>query len=91
LPLVLDVETVVVVPCPSKDCVPTSAYGPNGAGAATKDPMVVKANVPVRLALEHPLLAAVAAGATVRASAVTAANAKVFAVMLCFMANLLLS
>jgi hypothetical protein len=45
--------------------------------------------VPFRVSLEHPLLSAFAAGAMLRASAATAGIAKVFAMLLRFMMNLL--
>ena len=41
LPLVLDIPAATVPPFPSKVCAPASAYGPSGAGAATKDPVTV--------------------------------------------------
>jgi hypothetical protein len=39
--LVFDIPLAAVFPFPSKVCAPTSAYGPSGAGAATKDPVTV--------------------------------------------------
>jgi hypothetical protein len=54
------------------------------AGGAISNPLAVCAKVPVSVALVHPLLSAFAAGATTRVSAVMAAIASVFAVLLCF-------
>src|SRR5580658_1395094 len=86
LPLVLDIPPAAVFPFPSKVCAPTSAYGPSGAGAATKDPVTVYAKVPCRVALLHPLLIwAFAMGAIPRARAVTAAIVKIFSMVLRFM------
>src|SRR5712675_2068737 len=85
LPFWLNVAVAVVAPFPSKVCVPTSANGPARAGGAVKDPVDVYAKVPFRVSLEHALLSAFAVGAMPRASAVTAAIVKVFAMVLRFM------
>src|SRR5712692_9358729 len=87
LPFRLAVAVYVAVPFPSKFCVPTSTHGPNAAGGAggVMNPVDVNAKVPLRLALEHPLSLALAVGAMPRASAVTAAIVKVFAMVLRFM------
>src|SRR5690349_12128255 len=84
LPFRLAIPAVVRTPFPSKISVWTPANGPANAGGAVINPVSLSANVPFRVALEHPLLSALAIGATVRASAVTAAIAKVFAAVLRF-------
>src|SRR5271157_5674887 len=87
LPFRLAIPAVVRTPFPSKVSRLTPANGPANAGGAVINPVSLSANAPFRVALEHPLLllSALAIGATVRASAVTAAIAKVFAVVLRFM------
>jgi len=80
VPLEFVIPTFVVTPAPPKVCMLTWANaGPTGSGAATEYPVVVTANVPVMERLEHPLSSAFAVGATLRASAVTAAIVKLFA------------
>ena len=85
LPFPLAVKVVVVAPFPLKVCVPTSANGPARAVGVTTNPVPVYAKVPWRLALEHPLSAALIVGAVPRASALTAAIVTVFAMVLRFM------
>src|SRR6516225_8671654 len=85
LPFPLAVKVVVVAPFPSKVCVPTSANGPARAVGVTTNPVPVYAKVPWRLALEHPLSAALIVGTMPRASALTAAIVKVVAMVLRFM------
>src|SRR5579883_1146279 len=86
VPLEFVIPTLVVPPLPSKVCMLTWANaGPTGSGAWTPYPVVVTANVPLREAFEHPLSSAFAVGAGLRASAVTAAIVKFFAMVLRFM------
>jgi hypothetical protein len=59
--------------------------------AAVSNPLAVCTHVPFSVASEHPLSSALAAGAVAIASAATAAIAKVFAMVLRFMMNLLLN
>ena len=68
----------VTPPLPSKVNVRTVANGPAATAGETMNPVPLNANGPCRVAFEHPLLSALAAGATLRASAPTAAMAKVF-------------
>jgi hypothetical protein len=84
VPLAFDIPTLVVTPAAPKVCMLTWANaGPTGSGAATEYPVVVTANVlPLMDRLEHPLSSAFAVGAMLRASAVTAAIVKLFAMVL---------
>src|SRR5690349_2440309 len=84
LPFWLELAVAVVAPFPSKVWVPTSTNGPANSGGAAMDPVDVYAKVPCRLAVEHPLSSALAAGAMHRVSAATAAIVKVFAIVLLF-------
>ena len=77
-PFWLTIPVVVKAPFPSKVSVPTWANGPARAVGAVMNPAPLCANVPFRVALEHPLSSAFAVGATPRASAVTAAIVKAF-------------
>jgi hypothetical protein len=49
------------------------------------NPVILYAKVPSRVAFEHPLLAAFAVGAMLRANAVATAIARVFAMLVRFM------
>jgi hypothetical protein len=83
VPLEFVIPTFVVTPAPPKVCMLTWANaGPTGSGAATKYPVVVTENVPMMDAFVHPLSSAFAVGATLSASAVTAAIVKLFAMVL---------
>src|SRR5579871_2866735 len=64
-------------PWPSNVWVPTSAYGPATEGGATSDPTDVYANVPYRLAAEHPLSDACALAAAPNTIAAAAASVQV--------------
>lgn len=76
LPLTLPHPVAVIFPFPSNVIALTPANGIGAAFEAVKNPTSLSANVPLKLATEHPLSAAFAAGATLRASAVSAANGK---------------
>src|SRR5579864_5042165 len=84
LPFWLTQAVPLMAPLPSKDCRPTPANGPAWAGGAVRNPVLVYANVPFRLALEQTLSAACADGEVARASAATAI-ANVFPMVLSFM------
>src|SRR5215472_3251964 len=84
LPFRLMVALVVTRPFPSKVSVPTPASGPAMAGGEISNPLAVCEKVPLRLALVHPLSAAFVVGDMPRASVVTAAIARVFAVVVRF-------
>jgi hypothetical protein len=82
VPFPLSIAVPVVLPFPSKNCVPTSAIVPApAADAAVVIPLDVYAKVPCKLKLLHPLTWAFAVGAMPRASAVIAAIVKAFAIM----------
>src|ERR1039457_1737285 len=85
VPFRLLTRAPVTAPCPSKVSVPTLAIGPAMDGGAVMTPVPFCAKVPFRVALVHPLSSAFAVGARPRASTVTAAIVKVFAMVLRFM------
>ena len=72
-------------PFPSKVIALTPANGIGAAFADVSHPVSVSAKVPLKLATEHPLSLAFAAGAAPSPQAAMAAMANVFAMLLCFM------
>ena len=90
LPFRLIIPVSDRAPFPSKVIVLTLANGTAGGGDVT-NPLALWAKVPFSVALEHSLSAAFAAGAMPRASAVTAAIVKAFAMARRFIGTLLFS
>src|ERR1043166_1626100 len=85
VPFRLSIAAVTTPPFPSNVSVPTPTNGRAMGGGAVSNPLAVCTKVPFSIALEHPLLSAFAAGAMPRASAATAAIAKIFSMVLRFM------
>ena len=85
LPFRLTIPVPVRAPCPSKVCVTDTGERAGHRGRGRNESGVFVCEGALQGALEHPLSSAFAIGATARASAVTAAIAKAFAVVLRFM------